>query len=330
MLKAASQAEGDAARTKALYLKFLAETIAEEAAKSKFRKNASEAVKQVKLQASTAYDTATQSLKNVESTWGRSFSENAPIGIAIALLIGWWLTYRFDGDGASGLPNFVLANLFSGGMWGAAVARALPTALLMLPVLAVLMCFGYMRKNGTFTWFLVLIPVALIVNAQLVNQRALIAYQTGRSSDVVAMNGGTHAAPTWAPSTRDEGYDRALAQFEHQFPQLNPESPLFSEDVTDRVAARMQQRMQSGLRKEDALRASVREEFDQQLVVQQPAAMPAFKPQMGAAPSASIPEHCRQIFIQATNSAPEDTPIAEYARIRDRAEDAMNRCAKRR
>ena len=330
MLKAASQAEGDAARTKALYLKFLAETIAEEAAKSRVRKDTSEAVKQIKLQASTAYDAASQSLKHVENTWGKSFSENATIGIAIALLIGWWLTYKVDGDGTSGLPKFILSNLFSGGMWGTAVGRALPTALLMLLGLAVLMCFGYLRKNATVTWFLVLIPVALLVNSQLQDQQALIAYQTGRATNVATMNGGTYPAPSSAPSARDEGYDRTLAQFEQQYPQINPDSPLFNQAATDRIAARMQQRMQSGLRKEDALRASVSEEFGQQQTVRQPAAMPAFKPQMGAAPSASIPERCRQIFIQATSSIPEDVPLADYARIRDRAEDAMNRCAKRR
>lgn len=328
MYKAASQSGGDAAQAKALYLKFLAETLAEDAAREKLKQNATGAVEQLKSQATAAYGATTETLKHVESTWGKAYGQNALAGLILALLLGWCLTYLFDGTTTSGLSSYIGSNLLSGFAWGAVLARALPTALVVLTMLAFLMCFRFMRRENGVAWLVTLIPVALVNFTLWRNHQALVSFQEGPHTISVADTQRTPGATSSTPGAHDERYNRALAQFEMQFPQINPDSPYFDERVTNRIAARVQQRVQSGLREEDALRASVREEFGQQ--VSQSIAMPALKPKMGAAPPANIPEHCRQIFIQATNSVPEDTPIAEYARIRDRAEESMNKCAKRR
>jgi hypothetical protein len=66
---------------------------------------------------------------------------------------------------------------------------------------------------------------------------------------------------------RDPAYDQTLATLEARYPQLNPDSPMYSQAVADRVIARMDVLTRNGLRPADALVRAVDE-----LIAQQPPA----------------------------------------------------------
>lgn len=224
MLKAAAQAAGDAARTKAVYLKFLAEQIAEDAAKRKFKQQTVGMVEQAKILAAKVYDDGKKASLPAISTgrkWGDAFTRNLGIGIVLSLAVGWSLAYFGDADGRSGLLSFVGANLFSGYTWGIVVGLAIPIALVIVPILAILMCFDFMRRESGFAWLILLIPIGLATFGLWKNQQALAAYQTS-------------------------AYDRALRAYEQQIPQLNPDSPQFNKALTDQVAVRMQAYRRAG------------------------------------------------------------------------------------
>lgn len=283
MYKAASQSEGDAAKAKALYLKFLAETLIDDAAREKLKQNTTDTVEQIKLQASAAYGATKKTLKHVESTWGKAYGQNALVGLALALLIGWWLSYLFYETSTSGFIHYIISNLLSGFTWGTVLVLALPTALVALPILAVLMCFRFMRRKEDVAWLIILIPVALVNFNLWRGQQALISLQERPHATSVTDTQRASGATRVTASTHDDGYNRALAKLEMQYPQINPDSPYFDEIVTNRIAAGMQQRIQSGLSKEGALRASVREEFRNKQSIQQPVVTPTLSPQIGAA-----------------------------------------------
>ena len=316
MLKATSLAGGDRSKAEALYGKLLAEEIADESSRET-----------INSASKTAYRAAVPVAK-ATSSWLISVALASFAGLILAAIGGYHGLAEI-----SRIEGWKFADYSAGTLFGRALMYAIVVELIVIATACVLMLFPRMRteKGGQacliIAGLLSLWAISNLLRDAKIAKEMLQNTGIGNSANIVP---SLSPAPNPVVRQPDVAYSNALAQLEQQYPQINPDSPLFNKAATDRIAARMQQRMQSGLRKEDSLRASVSEEFGQQQATRQPAAMPAFKPQMGAAPSASIPEHCRQIFIQATNSAPEDTPIAEYARIRDRAEDAMNRCAKRR
>ena len=317
MLKATAIAEGDQSKADALYAKFLAEEISDE--------NSRETIRSA---SKTAYRTAAPVAK-ATSSWFRSASYVSLWGLGIAAVGSFFVMREWARLRGLGFDNYSAAGFF-----GMALVPAFLIELVVIGTAAFLMLFPVMRSADGRKACLVVAGMLSVFCVIELKQEAKIGAELQQASSSVNMSpasSSSYSTPALVPNQQEAAYNRTLAQLEQQFPQINPESSFFSEDLTNRVAARMQQRVQSGLRREDALRAAVTEVLGQQQLAQQPAAAPAFtiKPSMGAAPPSNIPEHCRQIFIQATDSVPEDTPLAEYARIRDSAENAMQRCMRR-
>lgn len=301
MLKAAAHAAGDAARTKAVYLKFLAEQIVEDAVKGKFKQQAENMAEQAKLLAAKAYDDGKKiSLPAASAArkWSDAFARNLATGLVLSLVVAWYLTYLGGSDGRSGLLGFVGANLFSGYVWGTVLGRAIPIALVIVPTLAVLMCFEFMRRESGFAWLILLIPIGLTTFGLWKNQQALVAYQTS-------------------------AYDRALRAYERQIPQINPDSPHFDKALTDQVAARMQEYKRAGHTTERSLELAVFAVFSP------PAASSTASTtgQRSVLPSSPEPsENCQRIYWQTVNAAPQDMPLGQYVELERQAKDQLSRC----
>lgn len=278
MLKAASRTEGDPAKTKALYLKFLAEQITEDVVKSKFERNTS----LVAGQAIAAYDTSKKaglSIAQALKRWGKAFTQNMGRGLVLSFILGLFLTYNATSKGRIGVWEFLFLNLSSGYFWGQLLVPTVCIALIIGLALVPLMCFPYFRRRNDLAFLITALPVFLFISSQWQGQEALNHYQT--------------AAPTTS------AYDKVLATYEQRYPQINPDSPFFDESVTTRVANQMNQYQRMGNSKENALALAVAE------ILQ---STPISKPEVYTTTNYDEPKH-------STADSKTSSPSCEYKSV---------------
>lgn len=253
MLKAAAQAEGDAARTKALYLKFLAEQIAEETARTALKSQSEQVVDQAKTLAVNVLDEGKRvaiPAANAGLKYVVAFIPNFCFGVCIALTSGWIVAYLKQVDAPSGLLKFVGANLFSGGAWISVLGVAvLQIVFCVLPILAFLMLFDFMRRNRGLVWLILLIPVGGITIALWKGNQLRATHQASTS-------------PTWS---QDSAYERALRSYEQEIPAINSASPEFDAALANRVAAQVEAFRRSGSSPEEALERAIRQTFPRRM-----------------------------------------------------------------
>lgn len=229
LIKAIAHAGGDKVQSEALYLRYLAEQISSESN----RKYMVAGIYSVMKIASANAGLVKNSGKRVARAtlnWGKAVASNTAMGMVIAIFVGVLMT-------ALNEKHATYSNL---GFLGAALVPSAIIALIIGMVMAVLMAFQFFRRNNGVAFLIAAVPIFLFISAQWKGQEALEYYQNVKPS-----------------SMAEKTYDDVLKDVERRYPQLNPDSNQFNRDVTDLVAARMNQYVSAGHGKAESLQLAV-------------------------------------------------------------------------
>ena len=254
------------------------------------------------------------------SRWGHAFFNNVGYGLGIAFLLGVFFTQRGAGN-HDHIGTYLLSNILSGYFWGQLALPAIMFLLVIVPMMAVLMCFPFLRKENGVAWLIVLVPVFFVARSIWMGQEATAHY--------VAQSAAQVAARVNSSSTSARTYEQVLATLEQQYPQLNPDSSQFDQGITESVAARMNQYTRAGRTKADALELAVAD-----FAASAPSAAGAgsknMKPRRASQVASDhlrgVPQSCSEQYWRVVNSN-QDVPLGQYQQLEASARATMERCA---
>lgn len=238
ILKAMAASAGDETKARSVYLKFLAEIIDEENAESDLHhrlKIADTAVTAGAKATTEAITGIARSACGSFKRWFEAFLTNSLIALGFGLQIGYALFSQSE-------MKSIVGDSFPESL-GSALRLGLPSALTAILILAFLMISTFMRRHTFLALAIALVPSAFVVRDQWSTIQGSKRYE--------AQNIKSHQSPS--------AYDILLAQYEALYPQINPDSPQFSQALTERVRARMEQFVRGGHAPEESLRMAVSE-----------------------------------------------------------------------
>ena len=257
---------------------------------------------------------------NPSVRWARAYFTNIGVGIGIAFGLGVFFAQRGAGN-HDHIGAYLLSNILSGYFWGQLAVPAIMFLLVIAPMMAVLMCFPFLRKENGMAWLIVLVPVFFVARSIWMGQEATAHY--------AAQSAEQAAARVNSSSTSARTYEQVLATLEQQYPQLNPDSHQFDQGITESVAARMNQYTRAGRTKADALELAVAD-----FAASAPSAAgagsknmkPGRTPQVASDHPREVPQSCSEQYWRVVNSN-QDVPVGQYQKLEASARATMERCA---
>lgn len=251
--------------------------------------------------------------------WARAYFTNIGVGICIAFGLGVFFAQRGAGN-SDQIGAYLLSNIFSGYFWGQMTVLAIMFLLVIAPMMAVLMCFPFLRKENGMAWLIVLVPVFFVARSIWMGQEATAHYAAQSSEQA--------AARINSSSTNARTYEQVLATLEQKYPQLNPDSPQFDQGITKSVAARLNQYTRAGRTKAEALELAVAD-----FAASAPSGAragsknmkPGRTPQVVSNQPRGVPQSCSEQYWRVVNSN-QDLPVGEYQQLEASARATMERC----